>query len=53
METKKLRCASYVDLVLSADTINKFKPNPTGLVTIVNKFKVIRKRLRICWGHGC
>lgn len=39
IEAKKLGIMDYADFVLSADTIKKFKPNPTGLMTIVNQFK--------------
>lgn len=43
METKKLGVVDYIDFVLSADTIDKFKPNPTGLVTIAGKLKIGKK----------
>ncbi len=39
-ETKKLGIGLYVDYILSADTIKRFKPNPTGLISIARRFRV-------------
>ncbi len=38
IEVNRLGVMDYADFVLSADSIKKFKPNPTGLITIVNQF---------------
>ena len=37
IETKKLGVDKYVDFSLSAASINKYKPNPTGIKEIVKK----------------
>ncbi len=39
-ETKALGIRGKVDMIMSADTIKKFKPNPAGLLMIAKKFKV-------------
>ena len=44
IETRKLGVTKYVDFILSADSIKKFKPNPTGLIAIANRFKLNRKQ---------
>jgi HAD superfamily hydrolase (TIGR01509 family) len=44
IETRKLGITRYVDLVLSADSIKMFKPNPAGLNAILKKFRVRRGR---------
>ncbi len=37
-ETRMLGVIKYADFVLSADSITKYKPNPHGLLVIVQKF---------------
>ncbi len=38
IEVKKLGIEKYFDFILSADTIKKFKPNPTGLFETASRF---------------
>lgn len=38
IEVNRLGVMDYADFVLSADSIKKLKPNPTGLITIVKQF---------------
>lgn len=40
IEVKRLGVLDHVDFVLSADSIKKFKPNPTGLITIIDQFRL-------------
>ena len=44
IETRALGILENVDLVLSADSIKKFKPDPTGLVLIRAKFRTRRDK---------
>ncbi len=39
-ETRRLGIRGNVDFILSADSIKRFKPNPTGIVALTKKFKV-------------
>lgn len=43
-ETRNFGLAKYMDLILSASSIDCYKPNPTGLLLIARKLKVSRKR---------
>ncbi|MDE1834632.1 MAG: HAD-IA family hydrolase [Candidatus Micrarchaeota archaeon] len=43
IEARKLGILDKVDFVLSADSIKRYKPNPTGLMAIADKFGM-RKR---------
>ncbi|MCL5413208.1 MAG: HAD family hydrolase [Candidatus Marsarchaeota archaeon] len=38
IEVNKLGIMDYADFVLSADSIKRFKPDPTGLIEIMNQF---------------
>jgi HAD superfamily hydrolase (TIGR01549 family) len=40
IEMRELGMLDYVDFVLSADSIKRYKPNPTGLLLIAKKFNV-------------
>lgn len=44
IEVKKLGILDYVDFMLSADSIKRFKPNPTGIMMIVNNFKCSKSK---------
>ncbi len=44
VETKRLGMVDYVDFILSADSIDRFKPNPTGIIAIAQKFKKKRSQ---------
>ncbi len=39
-ELRMLNVLDYFDFVLSASSIDKYKPDPTGILLAVNKFKV-------------
>lgn len=43
-ETRKSGVTEYIDLELSAESIRYYKPNPAGLLLIMDKFKVGRGR---------
>jgi len=43
-ETRKSGVTEYIDLELSSEAINYYKPHPAGLLLIANRFKVSRKR---------
>lgn len=48
-EVRQLGIAEHMDFVLSAQSIGYYKPDPTGLLLISDKFKVPRKRcLYVC-----
>ncbi len=38
-EVRMLGLARYVDLILSADSIERYKPNPQGLIVLAQRFK--------------
>jgi len=44
LELAKLRLEEYFDLVIAADSINIFKPNPTPLLLITKKLKVPKEK---------
>ena len=44
IEADRLGVAKYADMVLSADSIKKFKPNPAGLRAIMKRFRISSKR---------
>ncbi len=43
-EVRMLGMSKYVDFVLSADSIDRYKPNPQGLLFIARHFKTQRSR---------
>ncbi|MCL5419321.1 MAG: HAD family hydrolase [Candidatus Marsarchaeota archaeon] len=43
-EIKELGVAEYVDFVLGADTIKRFKPNPQGLLVLVQRYGIKKGR---------
>jgi HAD superfamily hydrolase (TIGR01549 family) len=43
-ETRKSGATEYIDLELSSEAINYYKPHPAGLLLIMDRFKVSRKR---------
>ncbi len=43
-EVRLLGVLPYVDLILSADSIKRYKPNPDGLFLIMRRFKVPKER---------
>jgi len=43
-ELAKLRLEEYFDILVSADSINIFKPNPTPLLLITRKLKVPKEK---------
>jgi FMN phosphatase YigB (HAD superfamily) len=43
-ELAKLRLEEYFDILISADSINIFKPNPTPLLLITKKLKVPKEK---------
>ena len=44
LELAKLRLEEYFDLVVAADSINIFKPNPTPLLLIAKKLRVPKEK---------
>lgn len=44
VEARTLGVLEYVDFVLSASAISAYKPNPTGLLLITDKYKVGKKK---------
>lgn len=42
-ETRKLGVRKYADWVLSADSIKKFKPNPSGILAIIRRYNMKKK----------
>ena len=44
IEAKRFGVLEHVDFVLSADSIKRYKPNPTGLMMIVDRFKYRKNR---------
>lgn len=43
-ETRKSGATEYIDLELSAEAIRYYKPHPAGLLLIMDRFRVSRKR---------
>lgn len=43
-ETRALGVLKYVDIALAAETIDRYKPDPAGLLLIMNRFKVSKAR---------
>jgi FMN phosphatase YigB (HAD superfamily) len=43
-ETRELGVAKYIDCVISAESIDRYKPDPSGLFLISDKLKVPRGR---------
>jgi len=43
-ETRNFGLSKYMDFILSASSIDRYKPNPTGLFLIARKLNVSRKR---------
>ncbi len=43
-ETRKSGATEYIDLELSSEAIRYYKPHPAGLLLIMDRFKVSRKR---------
>jgi phosphoglycolate phosphatase-like HAD superfamily hydrolase len=43
-ETRDLGVLKYVDFALAAESINYYKPNPTGLLLIVDRFRATKAR---------
>ncbi len=43
IEARKLGIAEYADFMLSAASIRRFKPDPTGIVKIMERFRLDRK----------
>jgi FMN phosphatase YigB (HAD superfamily) len=43
-ETRKSGATEYIDFELSSEAIKYYKPNPAGLLLILDKFKVSKKR---------
>ncbi len=44
IEARKFGVLEHVDFVLSADSIKRYKPNPTGLMMIVDRFRYGKRR---------
>ena len=44
-EVRKTNVLKYADFVLSADSINRYKPDPSGILIIANKYKTKRNRV--------
>jgi HAD superfamily hydrolase (TIGR01509 family) len=43
-EARRLGVVDHIDTILSADEINSYKPNPEGLLALIDKFKTKRSR---------
>ena len=43
-ELRLLNALDYFDFVLSASTVGRYKPDPTGILTIIEKYKVPKNR---------
>lgn len=43
-ETRRTNVIKYVDFILSADSISRYKPDPSGILLIVDKYKVKKSR---------
>lgn len=44
LETRRLGVLDHADMILSADSIKEFKPNPTGIAAILKNFRVKKGR---------
>ena len=44
-ETRGTNVVKYVDFILSADSINRYKPDPSGILLITDKYKVKKGRV--------
>jgi len=44
IEVKKLGVLDYADLMLSADSIKRYKPNPTGIKMILDNFRCSKSK---------
>ncbi len=43
-ELRLLKALDYFDFILSASTIGRYKPDPTGLLAIISKYRVPKER---------
>jgi phosphoglycolate phosphatase len=43
-ETRSLGVLKYADMALAAESINHYKPDPAGLLTIIDRFRVRKAR---------
>ncbi len=43
-ETKQLGVRDYVDFALSAESISRYKPNPTGLLLLTDRLRVPKEK---------